>query len=287
MTERRRVSIVSVIGPCYLLSGMAFADCTGIEDAAQKMRAQQMISLLSRLVADSPPVQRIQSSGNSEARQQLETARGEALEAERLLGEGCAEEAAELASQGLKTARSVFNKVKAISTDGRPEYAALHRRTVSFLESLSQQPTERQALGEDDLVGMRRQVTRAEHLAADEKYSEATALLDPVADRLQRRLVDVLRDKTVVYEKAFANEEEEYTYYAEQLRGYEILLRQNQLEPPHSSKDAFTKAIQNAQQLRSSARELAAKKRWAEALSTMHEALADYERALRLTGIYY
>lgn len=264
-------------------------ECAVDGDQAQLGSAQQKIVLLQRMVTDSKPARRVLQSKDTDAMEALETARQSAVAAEEALDTGCVSKAAELASSGLNAASQAFKAVSTTKPNSQGQYEDLHSRTVTFMASLAEQPADKQGLAEDDFIGMQRQVSRAESLAVNGKYQEATDLLAPVADRLQRRLIEVLDQQTVVYEKTFAGPRDEYSYLLEQFRGYELLVRQvlEQRQPSYTSRRGFEDASKVAMQLKAEAEALAAVGQWPEALPLMENAVQQYERVVRALGISY
>lgn len=274
---------------CIASSVATAANCVADSDEAQLGSAQQKIVLLQKMVGDSEPARRVLQSNDADAMDALEAARQSAVAAKEALDNRCFRQAAEIADGGLKTASKAFRTVSAAQRDGRAEYDDLHSRTVTFMESLAEQPKERQGLAEDDFVGMQRQVGRAESLAQSGKYQEATALLAPVADRLQRRLIEVLDQQTVVYEKTFSGPRDEYSYLLEQMRGYELLVDRvlEERQPSYTSRRSFEDSSKEAMQLKAEAMALAAVGQWPEALPLMEKAVLQYERVIRALGISY
>jgi len=274
---------------CIASSVATAAECVADSDQAQLGPAQQKIALLQRMADDSEPARRVLSSNDPIAMGALEAAKESAVAAEQALDSGCFQQAADLADGGLKAATKAFGAVSPAKPNSRAHYDELHSRTVSFMESLAEQPADKQALGEDDFIGMQRQVGRAESLAISGKYEEAAQLLLPVADRLQRRLIEILDQQTVVYEKNFAGPRDEYSYLLEQVRGYELLVRQvlEQRQPSYSSRRSFEDSSAQAIQLKEQAEALAATGQWPEALPLMEKAVLQYERVIRALGISY
>ena len=112
-------------------------------------------------------------------------------------------------------------------------------------------------------------------------------LLEPVGDRLERRLV-VIREQQAAYnERAIGKPEDEYAYLSEQYRAYLMLLRQltDGRQLAVSSRQTYDVALQDAARLNDSAAELAGNGDWQAALTSMREALKNCEIAVRLIGV--
>lgn len=264
-------------------------DCQPGSDPDARKQAEQRIVLLARMVGDTKPVQRVMESGNAEAEQAIADARERVTMANAALEAGCDADAAGLASDGLALAASAFRIVKEGANGGDQEYRRLHERTQSFMQSLESQPDELRGVDEADLVGLRRQIQRAEEFAVGGDYAAASKLLVPVADRLERRLVAIYDQRTVYYEKNFAGPADEYAYLAEQFQGYRMLMVNlaGDRQPPHAGRQLFADTLAAAEALASEAAGHAEAEDWEPALAGMREAINNYERALRMIGIGY
>jgi len=265
------------------------AECDEDADATVRRQAEQKVVLLERLTGDTDPVRRVFASGNADAIAAIKAAREFAVLARQEVDTGCTVDAAKSVAQGLSQTTRAFALARSEAVVGEQDYQALHRRTTSFLQMLQSQPAELQGIAPTDLAGMQRQVTRAELMAVNGDYRDASDELRPVADRLQRRLIAIFDQQTVFYEKKFASPQDEYRYLAEQYRGYRMLLVQvsEEKQLPFSGRQAYENALQNAADLSDLAVQLAGDGEWQAALVTMQDALRDCEKALRLTGVMY
>jgi len=280
----RSVALLSI---CILQSVPAVsADCdAGTDRTAQQ--AEQKVLLLERLVGGNGSVRRVLESGQADAIASIEAAREAATLARQNLEAGCAGTAAELAAMGLNRASQALWLVQNQVAVGEQEYKALHSRTTSYLQMLEAEPVESQGIGAAGLAGIRRQLDRAEVMAVNGQYGEAVMLLEPVGDRLERRLV-VIREQQAAYnERAIGKPEDEYAYLSEQYRAYLMLLRQltDGRQLAVSSRQTYDVALQDAARLNDSAAELAGNGDWQAALTSMREALKNCEIAVRLIGV--
>jgi len=284
-------NVLPVVLPLLLveIAAAQAADCTPTTDPAVIRQAEQKLVLLQRMVGSGGPAQRVDDGDNAEAKQVLEQARRDATQASLVLDEGCGAEAVSLATSGLGLASRALALAKNRSDESASIYRDVHGRTTSFLQSLVAQPADVRGIGDDDITGMRRQIDRAEELAVGGDYVAATRLLQPVVDRLQRRLVAIYDQKTVYYEKSFDGPEDEYAYLAQQYQGYQMVLDRfsGTREPPHSAKKMYDDLLATAADLASAAEEHAQASDWATALSEMQQAVTQCERAMRLIGIGY
>ena len=270
-----------------LAPGAQAASCD--EDQGKAPQVAQKIDLLARLLDDSEPLRRAQAAGDAEVLAKIDEARKTMANARAALDDGCVTEASSLSSSGLKVATTAFRKApgKNNAMQLRNNYEEALQLSTSFLLSLGAQPEQHHALSADDLVGIERQIERAESLASDGNYAGALRLLAPVNDRLQRRLAEVLSNKTLYYEKAFASHADEYAYYREQYEGYLMLMRTAQKEPPYSARSRIDSLLGSASGLYKDAEADAADQSWDDAIYKMQEAVGHAEQAVKASGFSY
>jgi len=275
-----------------LLSGAVVtsaAECDDEVDDAARHQAEQKVVLLERMTGDTDPVRRVFESGRADAIAAIEVARESVMLARQEVDAGCSVAAAQSAAHGLSQVSHAFRLVRNEAVVGEQEYKALQSRTTSFLQMLESAPAESQGIGAADLAGMRRQLDRAETMAINGEFGEASEELGPVADRLERRLIAIFDQQTLYYTRDFSNPQDEYAYLAEQYRGYDLLLQQVIAESqlPFSRRQSYENSLQNAAILSAAAAKLADDGDWQAALVAMQEALGNFEKALRLSGVVY
>ena len=275
-----------------LLSGAVLAiaaECNDAVDDAVRRQAEQKVLLLERLTGDTDPVRRVFDSGRADAIAAITAARKSVMLARQEVDARCIIAAGESAANGLSHVSQAFRLARDEAVVGEQEYQALHRRTTSFLQMLESRPVESQGIGVADLIGMRRQLNRAELMAVNGEFREASEEMGPVADRLERRLIAILDQQTVYYAREFGNPEDEYSYLVEQYRGYGLMLQQVIAESqlPFSRRQSYENALKNAVNLDATAAKLANDGDWQAALAAMQEALDHFEKALRLSGVVY
>ena len=268
-------------------SGAWAADCDG-EDQGKARQVGQKLDLLARLLDDSEPVRRAQREGNEEALAKIEEARQSMADARAALDGGCIADASRLSSAGLKLATTAFRKSpNASKGQARETYEGALQLSTSFLLSLEAQPEDLRGLNAEDLVGIERQIERAESMASSGSFAEAAQLLAPVNDRLQRRLAALLNNKTLYYEKNFATLAEEYAYYKEQYEGYLMLLKTGQKEASYSARNRVTALLDSAATLYEDAEASAAAESWDNAIVKIQDAVSHSEKAVRASGYTY
>jgi len=283
------VGLVAVLAYCVVAPSPADAiECVASADENFQRRAEQKIVLLDRMVGDTAPVRRVFESDHADAKTAIAAAREAVKRARQDLVAGCVSRAAETTKQGFSQASRAFSLVRDQRAGGEDQYRMLHQRTASYLETLESHPAEIHAIGADELVRMERQLNRADTLAISGEHSEASALLNPIADRLERRFTVMFDQQTVYYEQSFEIPEDEYEYFTEQYRLYLLLLQKIAAErqTPFSS-DKYNLALQDAAIFNEEAKRLATAGEWEASLTAISEALKKCKVALRLMGIAY
>lgn len=283
MTKKNNLAILMLFA---LAPGVQAANCD--EDQSKARQVGQRLDLLARLLDDSEPLRRAQAAGDAEVLAQIGEARKTMADARAALDSGCVAQASTLSSSGLKLATAAFRKAPEKSAlQMRDAYEEALQLSTSFLLSLGAQPEEQHELSAEDLIGIERQIERAESLASSGNYAGAVRLLAPVNDRLQRRLAAVLSNKTLYYEKDFGSVADEYAYYKEQYEGYVMLLKTGQKEPPYSARDRIESLLGSASGLYKEAETGAAAESWDDAIIKMQDAVSHVEQAVRASGFTY
>ena len=268
-------------------SGAWAANCDG-EDQSKAPQVAQKLDLLARLLDDSEPVRRAQREGNEAALLKIEEARQSLADARASLDGGCVADASSFSSSGLKLATTAFRKSPNASKEQtRETYEGALQLSTTFLLSLEAQPEDLRGLTAEDLVGIERQIERAEAMASSGNFAEAERLLAPVNDRLQRRLATILNNKTLYYEKNFATRADEFAYYKEQYEGYLLLLKTGQKQPAYSALNRVSALLTSAAALYQEAEQSAAAQLWDDAIAQMQEAAGFAEQAVRASGYTY
>ena len=268
-------------------SGAWAANCDG-EDQSKAPQVAQKLDLLARLLDDSGPVRRAQREGNEAALSKIEEARQSLADARAALDGGCVADASSLASSGLKSTTTAFRKSPNSSMEqNREAYEGALQLSTSFLLSIEAQPEDLRGLNAEDLVGIERQIERAESMASSGNFAEAVRLLAPVNDRLQRRLAALLNNKTLYYEKNFATRADEYAYYKEQYEGYLMLLKTGQKQASYSARNRVSVLLDSAATLYEDAEASAAAESWDNAIVKIQDVVSHSEQAVRASGYTY
>jgi hypothetical protein len=281
-----RICLVVLLLPA-LWPGAWAANCDG-EDRSKARQVAQKLDLLARLLDDSEPLRRAQREGDEEVLAKIGEARQSLTDARAALDGGCVADASSLSSSGLKLATTAFRKSpKSSKGNRRQSYEEALQLSTSFLQSVEAQPEDLRGLNAGDLVGIERQIERAESMASSGNFAEAIQLLAPVNDRLKRRLAEILNNKTLYYEKNFTTRADEYAYYKEQYEGLLMLLETGQKEASYSARNRVTELLGNAATLYEDAEASAAAESWDNAIVTMQDAVSHSEQAVRASGYTY
>jgi len=262
------------------------AECEG-EDVGKAPQVSQKLALLERLLADSEPLRRAEASGDPRALAGIADARQILRDARRALDNDCFTEAARLSSDGLRVATAAFKVAPAPDRQQRENFESALQQATAFMLSLESQPAEVWGISTEDFAGIERQIERAEASASDGAFDEALQLLRPVNDRLQRRLLEILNNKTLYYEKHFPTPADEYAYLREQFTGYQLLLQSGQKTASYSARQRVESLLVDADRQFEVAEQRAAAGQWAEAIAGIGQALASCEQAIRATGYSY
>ncbi|HEY5643841.1 MAG TPA: hypothetical protein VIS31_13320 [Woeseiaceae bacterium] len=281
-TERLGMLALLLLGS----SAAVAANCKG-EDLSKAPQVAQKIALLERLLTNSEPLRRAEASGDPAALEQIAGARQILADASQALDDDCLAQASQLSSDGLKAATAAFKAAAAPDRQQREGYESALQQATTFMLSLESQPRELWGLSVDDFAGIERQIERAESLASNGSFAEASQLLLPVNDRLQRRLFEIFNNKTVYYEKTFATPADLYAYLKEQYSGYQMLLQSGQKTASYSAVRRVETLLEEASVQHAQAETHAAAGQWREAVTTMEAAIASCEQAIRATGYSY
>lgn len=263
--------------------------CTEPSTEQDQVQADQKVVLLERLIGETDPVRRVESSGAANATQALALARASAVSARMALDSGCNTDAAQLAAAGLAQASTAFRLVRDVDAALENEYRQLWVRSLTLLEVLALQPAEIRGIDAADTAGIERQIDHAQEFAINGEYSRANGLLRPVADRLERRIGAIFDKRTVVYDRSFAGPGDEFAYLKEQYRGYRLLLARanDERHRPNAEMQSYEGFLVVAEAHADEAIRLANLENWHAAIQKMQEAITQCERATRLLGIGY
>lgn len=284
--QSRRDRLASLLAGSLLLCTLdvvlAAGDCSPGDARLERAPAEQKLILLERLANDSAPAQRIEQSGSTQAKALLSEAQHAASEARAAFSRDCFSDAAAHATAGLGAASRAFRSGPGSDDVEALRYQALHRSTSGLLTTVERQGEQITSISAAEVADMRRQIARAEQLAASGQPLQAERQLLPIEDRLQRRLLDIFNNKTLVYQKQFASPAEEYAYLLEYYRGYRLLLGGSETR----SSETISHLLAEAELRADKAKSAATHANWDEALNEMQQAIEQCERISRIAGIF-
>lgn len=250
----------------------------------EALQAQQKIKLLQRLTSDSEPLRRLQKSGDQAALATLNNALAITASAQQALLDGCKAEAAALSNEALRLATEAFRASPAAERNARDEFDAELEQAWSLLASLQGRSMEETGLDVEALAGIERQLGHAESIAESGSVDEARNLLQPVNDRLRRRVLEMFDQRTLYYEHEFQTPADEYSYLVRQYDGYMLLLQSGARSTPYSARQRVADMVGNAELARKRAMANEAAGAWSDAIAAMNAALEYCEHAARATG---
>ena len=283
-TRRSHLGLLScgLILFCAQGAATAATDCDADDSDLEKTRAEQKIILVKRISSDSAPALRVAETGSQDAKKLLEKARAEVVDAESAFDLGCYERASTLAGAGLMTASAAFQSNSEASFAETNEYKNLRRRVSSLLDTAEKQDVELSGISAAEVAGINRQVARAEQLSSQGEHAQAIPLLVPIADRLERRLIDMFDKRTIFYSKEFTGPAEEYAYLVENYRGCRLLLDSQEAQ----GKESLADLLKIAEESFSDATAAASNSNWDDAIQAMQHAIEQCERASHIAKIY-
>ncbi len=286
--------VASAIAVALLSSPASAQDANNAAEPKNTTRQalEQKITLLEKLVVNSPSAHRVDKSANQQAIQKLNDAENALSEAKRLLDEGLLTQAQQSVDNGL---RSVAKASQLVIDRGRfdernlEQYRQLRQRVESFTLAFSKLVDDRGESAQKllDRAKLQTLVENAEKLSADHNYVGAISALNNAADMVERALVEARRSETVVYSLSFDTPEDEYEYEWERNRSHQelvnLLIQQRQPEP--STVRLINELLEQNSSLISMAQSLAEKGRYNKAIRTMEEGTGQLIQALRLGGL--
>ena len=188
------------------------------------------LTLLERLVGNSPTVARAVAIGETAVLEILTQARGAHALAREHFSTGdydTAEASIDQAFQLLAKASRILGGPRKSNAEERQEYAALQERVASFTDALERVYDEKgidSASERADLQILHQGIEEARTLAQSEDYRDANRALRGIADIVEIALTRARHQETLLHALKFASPEEEYAYEAGRNRSYEMLI---------------------------------------------------------------
>jgi len=253
---------------------------------------EQKDAFVGRLLGDSSEAVRIAESGNPEARESLSRANELRARARDALERG-----------DLRAADAAFNEAIGMIAKARrlapdASYRAIeqrfrYNRLVSTLDAL-----QRSYRGHLSRIGRAESedpgwnavsllIQRAQSLRTSDQLGQANLALLRAEQRLLEAFGGMLSGSTLDYTPRFSGEAEEFVFELERNRGYRELvpIALSELKPSGDAARRVEHHLETDRSLSGKARELAGRKRYAEALSTIRASTVSLQRALRAAGL--
>lgn len=278
-----------------MLAGVA-AIATPVHGQSSAASLQSALESKTRLVklllTQSPAVQRIPQSNNTQAQKKLADAQALYAKADAEAGAGHIEPAIKLLDQALldivSAARLVPDAAQQ-TVQERLRYNEL-RESVRIFVSLYQSLEQRMAgsrAAELDLPRIGAVMEKAEALAVTSKHKEANAVLDDAYKSVVTGINKILMAKTIVYGLKFESSAEEFQHELARNRSYEELipLALKQLNPPRENALLCELYVQQGRELRELAQKQAGGGDYLSALKTIQDATGQLQRSLQLAGV--
>ncbi len=289
-----------VLWACTWIAGSASAAevrAPGSVAGVTRQLVEQKDALVKLLLADSPAVQRVEASGNAEARKQLAAARDayaramSALKNNDLHG----------ADKQLNDATWLIGKARQLAPDPatrniehRVRYAQM-QESVESLKATYQRHLQRQrvqptsaAAGDTALAAASRLIDTAKSQANAEQLEQANRTLGEAERTLMVNISRVLGTRTVEYALRFESPSEEYGFELDRNRSYTELIpvALGEFKPGSEAVRQVNYFVETNRQMRALAQQHAAKKDYKEALAALRGGTGYLQSALAAAGLY-
>ena len=258
-------------------------------------RVKQKIAFAEMFINQSQAAKRIAASGNPEANEMYQGARGKFLDAKDAFARGQFEQSLALVDESLRlmseASRRVPSQTKAEAEQAR--FKEMMEGTRTFADSyhrnfkrLSKQNSAKKIV-ELDMSKINAEMNRAQQLADENNYSEAIGVLTKTQTTLTNALTDMLDDETMSYELIFETPKEEYEYELARYESYEELIpiAIEQKRPPPGTVNLMNQFVEKAKGIRDQAEPTAAKGDYKTAILMLQGATHHIRRALQVVGV--
>lgn len=252
--------------------------------------------LVKLLLAQSPAVQRIPQSNNTQARKKLADAQDLYAKANTEAAAGRIEPAIKMLDEallGIVSASRMVPDAAQLAAQERTRYAGLNDSVRSFLglhKGLSERLAAKKlaaspvALDVGRIQGM---VDKAEALAGSGNHKDANVVLGDAYKNVVAALNKLLMAETIVYDQKFDTPAEEFQHELARNRSYEELipLALAQMSPARETALLSERYMQQSKELRGTAQKQAAGGDYQAALKTIQDATGHLQRSLRIAGV--
>ncbi|MBN4063246.1 hypothetical protein JYT79_00540 [Cardiobacterium sp. AH-315-I02] len=268
------------------------ASANGVQKDDSDFTVLTKLKFFSWLVNDSPTVNRILKSADSEAIAQLEKSRDLLQQAQSLYGEGEYLLAEKNIAAGIKEMTSVSRKIK---DKGRVERARkklfheLKQRVQTFadiFERVAKEKNDKLIDAMLDQKKLQKTMDEADVLYSDGQLALANQRMKQAADLVEQAL-SAARDKDVLlHELSFDSPKDEYDYEKKRNESYVLLIRllQEKRTVSDASRQYVNKIVAANKGVVKQAEEYAAKGDIKAAIKVLEKSTDKLSRALRMAG---
>lgn len=269
-----------------LLAGAAAA----ADDLGQRVQVEQKIRLVSKLMTDSPAMQRIAGSGNVQAQANLDEGRVHHALAQDSLARGDLTGASRQADEALRQislARRLVPDVAARQAAARQRYDDLHSGIERLIDAWRGRADAKSDTESGDLTAALGLVGTARQQAREGRYDEATQHLLRAEGYVLAGMSRVLQGATLDYTLRPANPAEEFQH--ELARHRELLdllpLAIRDLKPQPSALALIERYAETSRSLREQAQQQIQAGNAPQALDQLRSAMLYAQRALVAAGL--
>ncbi len=253
---------------------------------------RQKEAFASRLLADMPAVERIAASGNAEALQLLERARGDYRKALAAIDAGDPKGANALLNDvigAMARARHLAPDPAVRAREERDRHAQLEASIESLRASYRDQLTRLARPVEDDPAwrSVSQLLDDARALVEAQRMGEANRLLLQAESLQLDAFGPLLAGRTLDYTAHFSNAAEEFRFELERHMDYDALvpLALEELKPTEAARSLVKRYVDAGLELRRTARRRAATGDYAGALASVRAGTVYLQRALLAAGL--
>ena len=276
-------------------AGKASAQQQAAAKPLDENRVKQKIAFAEMFINQSQAAKRITSSGNPEANELYQDARGKFLDAKDTFAKGQLEQSLALVDESLRlmseASRHVPSQTKAEAEQAR--FKEMMEGTRTFADSyqrnykrLTKQKSAKNIV-KLDMDAINAEMSKAQQLADDSDFSGAIGVLTNTQTTLTNALTNMLDDETMSYELVFDTPKEEYEYELARYESYEELIpiAIEQKRPPPGTVNLMNQFVEKAKGIRDQAIPTAAKGDYKTAILMLQGATHHIQRALQVAGV--
>lgn len=274
----------------------AATDSVRFGTSLARVTLDSKLRLVQLQLTQSPAVQRIRQSNNTQAKKKITDAQALYAKAQAESNAGRAEVATQLLDESLRqivSASSLVPDVAQQATQERSRNASL-REAIRTFQSLHKSLTTRMATGKEqtpsvafDVGQINGLMDKADALVASGDQHEANAVLNSAYKIVVSTLNKMLAAQTFVYELKFDSPGEEFRHELARNLSYEELIpiALAQLDTTREAAALAERHAQQSRDLRNAAQKQASGGNYRAATKIVQEATIHLQASLRITGV--